>query len=185
MALRLQTRVVGDAEVKARFLRTGDALRTRLREALIRLGVETRDLASSYAPRRKSRQPKNRKYGPLYKSIPVKFSETDDTMRVRVGKPVFYGEFVEDGVNEKTVTITNKRTRQHERGVLGLGMRKRKDGTMRAYVRRGITKRGYATSAYTKRVRVPPQPFMGPALATMRERALARLGAAAAEAVEA
>lgn len=177
MALKPGAQIFGDKEAKDRFNRLGSDIRTRARDALIRLGAETAAVAAAYAPVRR-KPPQKRRYGPLNKTIKAKFTETETEMRVRIGPPIFYGAFQEQGVNEKIVVVTNKRTRpKNERGIIGLGQRKQKDGTLKAYVRRGIVKRGYATSAFKKRVRVPPHPFMGPALATMRDRVLARLGA--------
>jgi hypothetical protein len=113
----------------------------------------------------------------------VKFTETDKEMSVRVGPPVFYGRFLEFGVNEKTVEVKNRRVRSRDVRSKTLGLRKMKDGSMRGVIRRGAVQRGTA-AAFKKRVRVPPHPFMGPALETMRDRALSRLGAACVDAVE-
>lgn len=186
----LETRVVGDAEVRARLIGFAPALRSRVRTVLIRLGVEARDLASALAPRSKGRRSaSSQKYGQLYKSMGVTFVETVDEMSVRVGPPAFYGRFLEFGVNETTVHITKRRVKSRDvRGVKGLGVRRvtlrNGDNEMRGYVRRGLLKRGNVAKPFDKRVRVPPHPFMGPALASMRDRVLAGLGAAVTETVE-
>lgn len=156
--IKVDTRVIGTAEIRARFLRTGDAIRDRIRRAIVAAGQDVKAAAQAGAPR---------KTGALANSIGVKVTENDAKMTVRVAPSKFYGRFLEFGV------VAGKAPAQATgiRGFFGLKETGRQAAHRISHMK--------AAGKY----RIQPRPFMAPAIDRVRAQIDASLDAALAQAL--
>lgn len=95
--LTVRVEEVGTAEVRARFLDLGGAMRSAIRQTLLGIGKDVQAQARSLAPSLKAPR-KGRVAGALRSSIKVKLSETAERVGVSVKPGKFYARFVESGV---------------------------------------------------------------------------------------
>jgi HK97 gp10 family phage protein len=160
--ISVTTSVVGDAEIRQRFLDFGDGVRERLRRTLADLGKLVRDAAAALAPR---------KSGALADGIRARLVENDKSMTETVRPSAFYARFLEFGtVNHGTAR--NKAARV---------------GIIEGYFARG---RGRAKAARVRELRaqgeyrIKPHPFMGPAVESVRSRIEESLRRAVLDSVE-
>lgn len=87
--ITVETRIIGDEDVRQRFLDTGSRVRNKIRAAMMSIGEEIQAQARAAAPVLTGR---------LRNSIKLKLLEQDGRIKVRVGPPIFYGKFLEFGV---------------------------------------------------------------------------------------
>jgi HK97 gp10 family phage protein len=140
----------------AKFSKFDEALRRHMRVALASVGTEIRDAARGLAPRRS---------GALAGSIRAKYSERGDTFLESVKPGKRYAHFMEYGVVNHG-TKANKAV-----GVGGSKNAKR----MKVEVVRSLRSVGA--------FRIPPHPFMRPALHSMLSRVRSVVEGAVADAV--
>jgi HK97 gp10 family phage protein len=152
--LTFESQVFGDAEIKARFKNMHGAVRERFRSTLRDLGMLVRDRARALAPM--GTKPKKKPYR-LRPSINAKLFENEGGMVEVIGRPVFYGRFLEEGLD------TSRQPRR-QRGVVGVRTVMTKTGAVMVKPRMGLVQ----LRSRTHRFRLPKHPFMRPAWESTR-----------------
>lgn len=150
----IRTVVTNTDEVRSRFLALNDAIRNRVRAAIVDQGTRLRDAAQGKAPYRQ---------GTLAESIDFHLEETAGELRGIVGPPVFYGAILEKGVS-RDVKVRLRRKSE----IVGVRLRAGAGGVVMVSPKRKTLRKGGAT--FIRHMRIPKMPFMKPAMDMLRDR---------------
>jgi hypothetical protein len=142
--VRLDFQIRGDKELQQQFLTAESRLRVYCRAVLALYGAQIQAKASALAPKGKT--------GQLAASVRTKPWENASSIRQYTKARKFYSRFVEEGIQEKSISVPGY-TRRSKGGDLRLGGKKR--GRITAM---GV---GFV-SGYTKRAHQKAQAFMLP-----------------------
>lgn len=150
--------LIGTEAVAARFREADSIVRVRLHMTMQRLGQRLRDRAAQNAPKGRTHA--------LSKTIKARVFETQKIIGTRVGPPIYYGKWVEEGVSSRMVTVTRRVRSGDVRGIVGVKTTVTRLGAVLVSKRRGLIKKGSTT--FKRHMQLRARPFMKPAMDSLR-----------------